>query len=151
MRRLLRAERLRITTQLEPRAHPLPGRRASAVTFDGGPAFRRAASGSVLRLQRRDAYRLKIPLGRPLMCDIPRAEGDAGRHARRCATSASPASASPTIQGPARGVGTVWPGCRINLPDLGPLVADIEVMHATEGERAAAAAAFAICRWRWRT
>jgi hypothetical protein len=30
--------------------------------------------------------------------------------------------------------GTVWPGCRIDLPGLGTLVADLEVMHTTEGD-----------------
>ena len=30
--------------------------------------------------------------------------------------------------------GTVWTGCRIDLPGLGTLVGDLEVMHTTEGD-----------------
>jgi c-di-GMP-binding flagellar brake protein YcgR len=136
MQRLLRAERLRITTQLNQVRIHFQADAASAVTFDGGPAFRVRLPDSVLRLQRRDAYRLKIPLGRPLLCDIPRGEGDPGPVMRVRVRDISVAGVALTDypKDLRVAVGTVWPGCRINLPDLGPLVADVEVMHATEGE-----------------
>jgi c-di-GMP-binding flagellar brake protein YcgR len=133
MQRLLRAPKLRVTTQLDHVRIHFQCAGCEAIGFDGGHAFRMALPESVLRLQRRDAYRLKVPLGRPLMCEVP-SEGDAPSMALRVrdisvegvGLAAYPKSCR--VAG-----GMVWTGCRIRFPD-GLLTADIEVMHATEGE-----------------
>jgi c-di-GMP-binding flagellar brake protein YcgR len=136
MQRLLRAERLRISTQLDHVRIHFQADVAAAVSFEGGPAFRVRLPDSVLRFQRRDAYRLKIPLGRPLLCDIPRGEGEAGPPLRVRVRDISVAGIG-LMDYPKdlrAAIGTVWTGCRIELPELGPLVGDLEVMHASDGE-----------------
>lgn len=148
MQRLLRAERLRITTHLDHVRIHFQTDVASMGAFDSGPAFRVRLPDSVLRFQRRDAYRLKIPLGRPLLCDIPRAEGDPApaMHVRVRDISVAGVGLIDYPKDLRVAVGMVWPGCRIDLPDLGPLVADIEVMHASDGETRRCGCLFAICR-----
>jgi c-di-GMP-binding flagellar brake protein YcgR len=134
MQRLLRAQRLRITTHLNQVRIQFQGDVAAAVAFEGGSAFRVRLPESILRFQRRDAYRLKIPLGRPLLCDIPRAEGGPAMRVRVRDISVAGIGLIDYPKNLPVAVGTVWPGCRINLPELGPLVADVEVMHASDGE-----------------
>ena len=134
MQRLFRAPRLRLSTQLDHVRVSFNAEAAEVVSFEGGKAFRVRLPDSLLRFQRRDAYRLKIPLSRPLMCHVP-VPGSATPLAVKV-RDISVAGVGLTDY-PATlvlGMGTVLAGCRINLPDLGPLIADIEVMHATQGE-----------------
>jgi len=134
MQRLLRAERLRVATQLDHVRISFNAGAAAAVSFEGGAAFRTGLPDSVLRLQRRDSYRLKIPLGRPLVCQVPPA-GDGAplaikvRDISVCGVGLTDYPTSFVVA-----AGQVLAGCRINLPELGSLVADLEVMHAVGGE-----------------
>lgn len=134
MQRLLRAERLRVSTQLDHVRMGFTADGAGAVSFEGGPAFRVRLPDSLLRFQRRDAYRLKVPLGRPLLCQVPAAGG--GSTLALKVRDISVAGIGLTDYPPSFlvTVGQVLEGCRINLPELGALVADLEVMHATQGE-----------------
>lgn len=134
MQRLLRSQRLRVATQLDHVRISFTGDGAGAVSFEGGPAFRMRLPDSVLRFQRRDAYRLKIPLGRPLMCQVPSAGGGAPLAIK--VRDISVAGVGLTDYPPSFVVaaGQVLAGCRINLPELGALVGDLEVMHAVAGE-----------------
>jgi c-di-GMP-binding flagellar brake protein YcgR len=134
MQRLLRAERLRISTQLDHVRMGFTADGAGAVSYEGGPAFRVRLPDTLLRFQRRDSYRLKIPLGRPLVCQVPAARGGAALAVKVRDISVAGVG---LIDYPARflvAIGQVLEGCRINLPELGALVADLEVMHAAQGE-----------------
>jgi c-di-GMP-binding flagellar brake protein YcgR len=134
MQRLFRAPRLRLSTQLDHVRVSFNAEAAEAVSFEGGKAFRVRLPESLLRFQRRDAYRLKIPLGRPLMCHVP-APGDGTPLAIKVRDiSVAGVGLTDYPASLVLGMGTVLAGCRINLPDLGPLIADIEVMHVTQGE-----------------
>ena len=135
MQRLLKAERLRITTQLDHVRIYFQGDVAEAVRFEDGVAFRIRLPESILRFQRRDSYRLKVPLGRPLLCDVPANDSGSERIALRV-RDISVAGVG-LIDYPKHfrvAVGMVWPGCRIQLPELGALTADLEVMHASDGD-----------------
>ena len=135
MQRLLRAERLRFATQLDHVRVSFQAGAAVAATYEDGPAFVVAIPDVVMRMQRRDAYRLKIPLGRPLMCSIP--AQDAGGRATSvrvrdiCVGGVGLAEYGKDL---VVAVGVIWPGCRIELPGLGTLTADLEVMFAGEGD-----------------
>jgi c-di-GMP-binding flagellar brake protein YcgR len=135
MQRLLASSRLRFSTQLDHVRVLFQVDAAAAVAFEGAPAVAVRLPASMLRLQRRDTYRLKVPLGRPLLCEVP-----VGEHMPKT-TSLRVRDISVDGIGLADygkdvrvAGGMVWPGCRIRLPDLGMLVCDIEVMHATEGD-----------------
>lgn len=135
MQRLLRSDRLRISTQLDHIRIHFQADVAEAVSFEGGRAFRIRVPESLMRLQRRDCYRLKIPLGRPLLCEIPAHEANPKALALRVRDiSVAGIGLCEYPKDMRVAVGMVWSGCRINLPGLGQLVADVEVMHATEGD-----------------
>jgi c-di-GMP-binding flagellar brake protein YcgR len=137
MQRLLRAQRLRVTTQLNQVRIQFQADVAAVVNYEDGPAFRVRLPDSLQRFQRRDAYRLKVPLGRPLLCEIPPSETAGGTQALRVRVRDISVEGIGLVDYPKElrpATGAVWSGCRINLPDLGPLVADLEVKHATEGD-----------------
>lgn len=134
MQRLLRADRLRISTQLDHVRISFGAEGAGAVTFEGGPAFRVRLPDSLLRFQRRDSYRLKIPLGRPLLCQVPSAAGGAPLAIKVRDISVAGIGLTDYPPGFLLSPGQVLAGCRINLPELGSLIADVEVMHTTTGE-----------------
>ncbi|HEY1328095.1 MAG TPA: flagellar brake protein [Casimicrobiaceae bacterium] len=135
MQRLLRSDRLRIDTQLDHVRIHFEADVAEAVRFEDGLAFRIRLPDSVLRFQRRDSYRLKVPLGRPLVCEVPASEQGTERLRLRVRDiSVAGVGLSDYPKQFRVAIGIVWPACRINLPDLGPLTADIEVMHVTEGD-----------------
>jgi len=134
MQRLLRAPRLRLSTQLDHVRLSFNAEGAEAVSFEGGRAFRVRMPDSLLRFQRRDAYRLKIPLGRPLMCHVPPPGGGAPLAIKVRDISVAGIGLMDYPASLVLGMGTLLQGCRVNLPDLGPLTADIEVMHTTQGE-----------------
>jgi c-di-GMP-binding flagellar brake protein YcgR len=43
----------------------------STVEFDGKPAFSAPLPPSLLRIQRRDSYRVHVPKSRPIVCELP--------------------------------------------------------------------------------
>ncbi|HTI45695.1 MAG TPA: flagellar brake protein [Casimicrobiaceae bacterium] len=135
MQRLLKSERLRISTQLDHVRIYLEAGVAEAVRFEDGLAFRIRLPESVLRFQRRDSYRLKIPLGRPLLCEVPaNDEGTERVSVRVRDISVAGVGLTDFPKAFRLAVGMVWPGCRINLPELGTLAGELEVMHTTEGD-----------------
>lgn len=100
------------------------------VDYQGRPAFRANLPDSVLRLQRREYYRLTTPIARPLKCQIPAATAD------------GPASAVDVNVVDISGGGLAiivppigipfepemkFPGCRIELPEVGILIATLRV------------------------
>jgi c-di-GMP-binding flagellar brake protein YcgR len=89
----------------------------------------------MLRFQRRDCYRLKVPLGRPLLCSVPANDQGTERVSLRVRDISVAGVGLTDYPKQFRvAAGIVWPACRIDLPDLGRLVGDIEVLHTTEGD-----------------
>jgi c-di-GMP-binding flagellar brake protein YcgR len=135
MQRLLASTRLRMSAQLDHVRVLFQADSAVAVAFEGGPAVAVRLPESVLRFQRRDTYRLKVPLGRPLLCEVPAGEHMPRPTALRVRDISVDGLGLCDYPKEVRvSAGMLWPGCRIRLPDLGMLVGDVEVMHATDGE-----------------
>ena len=135
MQRLLASSRLRFSSQLDHVRLLFQADGAAAVAYEGAAALAVRIPQWVMRLQRRNAYRLKVPLGRPLMCEVP-----AGEHMPR---TAALRVRDISVDGLGLGdygkdvrvaAGMFWPGCKLRLPDLGVLTGDLEVMHATDGD-----------------
>ena len=133
--RLLASSSLTFVTQLDHVRVQFKVSGAVPVEYEGGPAFRVAVPEAVTRLQRREHYRLKVPRGRPLYCQLALASraGDAPPPKR---------IAVPVYDVSCGGVGLMgWqgdlvpvpalelPDAWIELPDLGRLVADLRVVH----------------------
>src|SRR5687767_14853904 len=68
--RLLAAPSLTFVTQLDHVRVQFSVTGAAAIDYEGSPAFRVDMPEVVVRLQRREHYRLKVPRGRPLYCQL---------------------------------------------------------------------------------
>ena len=131
--RALSAPRLTFITQLDHVRIQFSASGARAIPYEGGPAFRVAIPEVVTRLQRREFYRLRIPRGRPLYCQVQLPTGvDAGAkrislpvHDVSCGGVAVSGWPEGFVPRTAMELPDIW----IELPDLGRLVADLRVVH----------------------
>lgn len=133
--RALNAPRLTFITQLDHVRVQFSVSGAVAEDYEGGPAFRVAIPEVVTRLQRREHYRLKVPRGRALYCEVktPVEAQDAGTGKRislsvydiSCGGVALTGWPGEFVPKPALELPDAW----IELPDLGRLVVDLRVVH----------------------
>lgn len=104
------------------------------IEFDGRPAFRTALPASLLKLQRREYYRLVAPIRAHLRCIIPDMAGErietdvADISVGGVAISGFPNAAVLTA-------GLLLADCRIALPEEGTVVAALEVRNLLEASR----------------
>ncbi|MBI5921314.1 MAG: flagellar brake protein [Betaproteobacteria bacterium] len=89
------------------------------VKFGEGTAFQGDIPASIIRLQRRDYYRLMVPKGSPLKCIIPVLQPD-GRTVHHEANIVNISGRGLTMDVPHEGVelelDQEFPNCRIDLP-----------------------------------
>jgi len=132
--RLLAAPSLTFITQLDHVRVQFSVSGALAVEYEGGPAFRVDMPDFVVRLQRREHYRLKVPRGRPLYCQlVPMAQAGDAAGARiavpvydiSCGGLALAGWQGEPVPAPAMELSGAW----VELPDLGRLVVDLRVVH----------------------
>jgi len=102
----------------------------SQVEFDGRPAFRCALPDEVLRLQRREYYRLMTPVMRPLKCTVPIPLPDGNvklyeAHVFDISGGGLGIAAPPEDIPFASGM--QFPNCRIELPEVGFVTCTLEV------------------------
>lgn len=101
-----------------------------AVTLDDGPALQAAVPTTLLRLQRRSAFRVPTPVLNPILLQVPEQPD--------CPQAISPRISDISCGGvglncepdtfPAT-TGLLLRGCRIDFPNGESLVSDIEVRH----------------------
>lgn len=105
--------------------------RLDARPFEGRPAFYAPLPDALLRLQRREYFRLVTPPTQPVKCLIPITD-KAGRHLVE-ASVLDISAGGIAIVSPPDGVpfrpGLSFESCSINLPDAGSLVATLEVRN----------------------
>jgi c-di-GMP-binding flagellar brake protein YcgR len=132
--RLLRGEKLTFLTQLDHVRIQFTVTEAETIEYEGGPAFRVPVPDVVTRLQRREFYRLRIPRGRPLYCEV-KLPGllDAKGNEKRVALPVFDISCGglclagwPDDFTPKPGLDL--PGCSMDLPDLGRLAVDLRIV-----------------------
>jgi c-di-GMP-binding flagellar brake protein YcgR len=132
--RLLESSRLTLMTQLDHIRIQFVANRAEATTFQQAPAFRIRLPDALTRLQRRENYRVKVPLSQPVRCALqldPERE-DSTVAIRICDVSGGGIA---LIDFPATlelVPGTVYHGCHIDLRDIGRVTTDIEIVHVME-------------------
>lgn len=130
--RLLEAHRVQCVTFLENIRVQFTTARAQQTVFQGRPAFRIRLPDSVLRLQRRNAYRAKVPLANPPVCHVPHPRNPKTTLKLRLldlsvgglAVMAAPVDFDPEV-------GAVIQNCRISLPDFDEFEAHLEVRNVT--------------------
>jgi c-di-GMP-binding flagellar brake protein YcgR len=105
------------------------------VDFEGHPAFLAALPDTLLRLQRRQYYRLTTPIANPLRCLMPLTLPD-GRQSAASVNVLDISGGGLSIITPPPGVpfgaGMKFPNCRIELPEVGILTATLEVRNVFE-------------------
>jgi c-di-GMP-binding flagellar brake protein YcgR len=103
-----------------------------AVLFEGSAAFILPLPKTLLRLQRREYYRLTTPAVNPLKCHIPRDAVTEGEHDMASILDISAGGVGLVCE--ERNIvvqpGKIYPGCQIELPDMGTLIATIEVRNS---------------------
>lgn len=102
----------------------------SKIDFEGKPAFKTNTPKQIIRLQRRDSYRLSIPLSTPLSCIIPVDNGEAEISIADISLGGiGLLGYFPDIS---LNVGNILKNCRIELPQIGVITSDIEVCISNE-------------------
>jgi flagellar brake protein len=102
------------------------------IETDLGHAFRAELPDAVLRLQRREYYRLTTPIARPLKCQIPMTAMDGTQHKVEV-TIIDISGGGLAIMVPPVGVEFTpdmeFPNCRIELPEVGFIIATLQVRN----------------------
>lgn len=101
---------------------------------EGRPAFRCAPPDELLRLQRREFYRLVTPVARPLKCAIPIHHPDGTQLHETNILDISNGGVCLLVppEGVAFESGMEFPGCRIELPEVGILNNTLKVINIFE-------------------
>jgi len=105
------------------------------VSYEGRPAFRAALPDEVLRLQRREYYRLVAPIARPLKCLMPLPLPDGSQHLHE-ANVIDISGGGLGISAPAEHVpfdtNMQIPNCRIDLPEVGIVGCTLKICSVFE-------------------
>lgn len=102
----------------------------NSILFNEKPAFESTIPTMILRLQRRDSYRLSVPLSTPLSCLIPIGSEDGEISISDISLGGlGLLGYSPDIS---LDVGSILKNCRIELPQIGVITADIEICTNSE-------------------
>lgn len=134
--RALRADFFVFTTSLDKVKVQFGVRRLERITHKGTPAFRSALPETLLRLQRREYYRLSTPIATPVRCRLLIPRPDAPPLPQEL----------PLLDISGGGIGlmvdpdhrddflpdTTFRDCRIDLPEEGVLVCNLIVRNAFE-------------------
>jgi flagellar brake protein len=103
------------------------------IDYQGRPAFRAALPDSILRLQRREYYRLTTPVAHPIKCQIPvMKEGGLSStimEANVIDISGGGLAMMALPDGLIFSAGNVFENCRVELPDVGVVITTLEVRN----------------------
>lgn len=108
----------------------------ASTEFKGREAFRAAVPGELLRLQRREFYRLTTPVANPLRCVIPLRLADGSRTTIETTVVDISGGGLAVITPPPEGVefetDHLFENCRIELPEVGTVLATLRVRNTFE-------------------
>lgn len=134
-RKALTVERLFCVASLEKVRIQFLLRGLTQETYEGRPAFRAALPTDLLRLQRREFFRLTMPIMRPLKCQIPISEGEGNNDFVVDLNVVDISGGGLAIALP-DGLdfepGKDFPNCRIELPEVGVLTSTLKVRNQFE-------------------
>lgn len=128
--RLLKSARMTVVTFLDHIKLQFSAQRAEATTYEQLPALRIRLPDSLLRLQRRNFYRIPTPVARPVVANVPDPSNPGRRvhlriHDLSCGGIAMLASQEEIALEP----GMLLKDCSIELPEVGLLTAALEVRN----------------------
>jgi flagellar brake protein len=127
--RLLRNGEINVVSSQDGVRVQFTSRKVEGVSFEGRLAFRIPMPDSVVKLQRREYYRLPTPVLNPLKCELPVSDGQ-----RVELAIADISLGGVCLVGECAGtvleLGTTLEDCRILLPDAGALTARMCVRNS---------------------
>ncbi|HEX5804543.1 MAG TPA: flagellar brake protein [Azospira sp.] len=134
--RAQKADRFVLTTALDKVKVQFGLKRLELVKHDGRPAFRSAIPETVLRLQRREYYRLSTPIANPVRCRLTVHRPDGATLPQEVplldiSGGGVGLMVNPDLKEDYR-PGTAFRDCRIELPEEGVLVCNLIVRNAFE-------------------
>lgn len=103
---------------------------AEACSCEARPSFRIRLPDSLLRLQRRDFFRVRPPLSRPAKCLVP--YGEEGRHYESLRVLDLSCGGLAVLTYPEKfelSVGSVVENCILDLPGVGSIHVGLQVRH----------------------
>ncbi|HQR02812.1 MAG: flagellar brake protein [Proteobacteria bacterium] len=134
-RRVVEADKLFCVTSLEKVKIQFILRGLEKIEYEGRPAFRAALPDAVLRLQRREYYRLTMPITRPLVAVIRIPLKDGLLH-EQAVNVADISGGGIAMVVPPEGMvlqpGMEFPDCSIDLPEIGMVSAPLRVCSVFE-------------------
>ncbi|HEY0064630.1 MAG TPA: flagellar brake protein [Telluria sp.] len=104
------------------------------VDFEGGPAFIAALPESLIRLQRREYYRMPTPVSNPVMVSIALPLEQGGGSAKFPIADISVGGISILDNKLQLGntIGAEYPNCRLDLPDVGVVTCTLQVRNSID-------------------
>ena len=105
-----------------------------ATTWRGEPALRADIPPTLIRLQRREYYRMPTPISNPVRALIPvliEAGGGMGVFPLHDISVGGIALLDSKLQ-LGTGIGRVIEGCRIELPEIGPIATSLEIRNSLD-------------------
>ena len=133
-RRALKATRLLCTTSVDKVKVQFALDGVSLIQYEGSPAFFSSLPENLLRLQRREYFRVSTPIANPLVCGVPFI-GEDGKATLHQATLLDISAGGMGLMIDMEHAhlfsrGTIFNGCELNLPDDGKIKLDLEVRNA---------------------
>ncbi|MCE1170014.1 flagellar brake protein [Azovibrio restrictus] len=135
-RRALKAGRLICTTSVDKVKVQFALDSLSLVNHEGSPAFFSPLPANLLRLQRREYFRVSTPIANPLKCEIQVSTETGGITAQQIPlldiSAGGMGLMAAVDQAQYFGRGSVFRNCVLTLPDDGPIKVDLEVRNLFE-------------------
>jgi c-di-GMP-binding flagellar brake protein YcgR len=133
-RRILAAKRLAFETTLDKIRILFSAEQAVATTFNGGPALLITLPASLIRLQRREYYRMPTPVSNPVRAVIPIPLEQGGGSATVPLADISCGGIAILDNKLVLGttIGQKYADCRLDLPEIGMVTTGLRVRNAME-------------------
>ncbi len=133
-RRILEAERLSFETTLDKIRILFSTEGAQATTYDGGPALLVEIPPTLIRLQRREYYRMATPVSNPVRANIPIPPELGGGNAMVPLADISCGGIAVLDNQLVLGntIGHKYTNCRIDLPDIGLVTTGLRIRNSME-------------------
>jgi c-di-GMP-binding flagellar brake protein YcgR len=129
----LASSRLTFVTQQDGIRIQFQAARVAEISFEGQRALRVPIPDAVMRLQRREHYRMRVPSGEPLACELRLQPGKpALQRVSVRDISCGGLALVDWPDGAAPQAREIYRSCRLLLPDDDPLVTDLEVVYVLD-------------------
>ncbi len=127
---LLGAKRVQVIGRQDRIRIEFTAQGVAAARFGGRAAFAMPVPGVRTRLQRRDFYRLDVPLGQRVKALLQPPAGGAPIEAELLDISCGGVAIVDRTEAPP--IGSIYPGCTIHLPGVGTVSAALEVCSVAD-------------------